>query len=1186
MDKNAIKKYAVWARNELIARVTQKAQQYGITVDDIVDANADSINGNLLTATEKKQRQALIKKIEVEGFEQVMEEVAYTWFNRFTALRFMEVNNYLPSHVRVFTNDENEFKPQILAEAINLELDGLDMDKVFELKDANKDEELYKYLLIVQCNALNDILPRMFQKIADYTELLLPDYLLREGSVIDEMISIIPENDWTDKVQIIGWLYQYYNAEKKDQVFAALKKKVKISKENVPAATQIFTPDWVVRYMTENSLGRFWVENHPSEELKTKWEYFLDEPIQNDKANKVIEELRDCNKSIPLEELVCIDPCMGSGHIITYMFDVLVQIYECCGYTASEAARHIAEKNIYGLDIDERAAQLAYFSIMMKGCQYDRRFLKRKIEPNVYAIRESNNIDSYVIDYFCDGDIQLKKSMDAIVSEMHDAKEYGSILKISTNEWERIFDRFEEIKSDISMYRELALEMFDMVKIAKMLSQKYHIVITNPPYMGTNGMDAKLAKYVKENYPISKTDMFSVFIDRCQDMVSSNGYVAMITQPSVLFLSSFSKLREKMITDGIICSLLHMGRGIFGIDFGSTAFVMKNGYIPSYKGSYFKLYERTFQYIDPLDIAKLFKMAKGNLGFKYNFSAYESQNFELGNSVDDNENALQIYYEFCQDNFLRLPSYPMAYWISDKLLDDFYIGKPLKDCGDTRQGMATSDNNRFLRLWYEVDINKTGFSYETAEEANDSNNKWFPYNKGGDYRKWYGNMEYVINYENDGEEVKGYATELYKTPTRTIKSMSEYFKSCLSWSKISAGSIGFRYYPEGFIFDVAGCCIFYQSKDRMLYDFGFLNSCVAKKILEAISPTLNYEAGHVAALPVIYKQEQNEKISDLVEKCIAISKDDWDSYETSWDFKSNYLIDDKYCKIEDAYEQHKKNCQQKVNALTNAEEAINEIFIQIYDLQNEMKATVENVLTLREPILRDDIIEFISYSVGCMFGRYSLDGDGLMYAGGSINKSLYERYNIDSDNIIPICDDEYFDDDIVGLFVDFVENVYGKETLEENLKFIAFALGGKGSAREIIRSYFINDFYKEHCKMYQKKPIYWLFDSGKKNGFKCLIYMHRYQSDTIARIRTDYVHEQQSRYRTVISDIEQRISNASTSERVKLNKQLKKIKDQADELLIYEEKIHHLADQMIDIDLDDGVKVNYAKFQDVLAKIK
>ena len=1179
MNKNAIKKFATEARRELISRVSQRALKYGISDKEVGNPNDDSVGGHLLSSTEKKQRAALIAQIKEKGYEQVMEEVAYTWFNRFSALRFMEVNGYLPSHVRVFTDEENNFKPQIISEAIHLELDGLDMEKVYAYKEANDNDELYKYLLITQCNALNSVLPGMFQKIADYTELLFPDNLLREGSVIQQMIELIPEDDWKDAVQIIGWLYQYYNSEKKDDVFAALKKNVKITKENIPAATQLFTPDWIVRYMVENSLGRLWLEGHPdvkeqflpTEEEQsayaagnrdpedTKWHYYLEEAEQEPEVQAQLAEIRKEYAALTPDQLKVIDPCSGSGHILAYMFDVLIKIYESYGYTTREAVASIVENNLYGLDIDDRAAQLAYFAVMMKARQYDRRFFSRGIQPHVYAIAESNHVDSFALEYFCNGDAKLKKAMDTIISELHDAKEYGSIITVSQQDWSALYDRFAEITEDINMSRETALrELLPLVQVAEAMVQKYDAVVTNPPYMNVNGMNGKLGEFIKKNYPETKSDLSTVFMEKAFSICTSNGYMAMINIPVWMFITSYTGLRENIIQSKSIANLLHLGRGIFGSDFGTTAFVIQNTEIRHKQSKFYKLYFRQGEVNSVEEKEKMFFDRVGE-------------------------------YISSQDFFDVIPDSPIAYWASKELLNDFKQGKSASEYASPKQGMSTCDVNRFTKYWFEV------LSYDTNIFDKTNIKKWVRYNKGGNFRKWYGNREYVVYWGENGDSLSSNGA--------LLRNRDVYFQPFLAWTKISSAGTGFRKFEDYFLFDGAGGSLFNKNCGiESNYLLGMLNSKANTLILNLISPTLNFNENHIGSIPILKCEDQKviENISNIVNHAVDLSKLDWDSFETSWDFVTHPFITYRsgagyadipmnkwQYRIADAYHTWESNATAQFDLLKKNEEELNRIFIDIYGLQDELTPEVdEKDVTVRKADLERDIKSFISYAVGCMFGRYSLDVDGLVYAGGEWDDSKYSTFAADKDNIIPISDDEYFEDDIVGRFVKFVEVVYGKDTLDENLKFIADALGGKGQPKDVIRNYFLNDFYSDHCKIYQKRPIYWLFDSGKKNGFKCLIYMHRYQPDTIARIRTDYVHEQQARYRTAIADLETRIANASTGERVKLNKQLKTLNDQAVEIHEYEEKIHHLADQMISIDLDDGVKVNYAKFQDVLAKIK
>ena len=871
MDKNAIKKFAVWARTELIARVSLKGVEYGITEKKIEDANVDSVGGKVLTADEKKQRQALIAEINDKGYKQVMEEVAYTWFNRFSALRFMEVNGYLPSHVRVFTDEENNFKPQIITEAIHLDLDGLDMEKVYELKDAEKTEELYKYLLTVQCNALNKILPGMFQKIADYTELLLPDNLLREGSVIQQMIELIPEDDWKDAVQIIGWLYQYYNSEKKDDVFAALKKNVKITKENIPAATQLFTPDWIVRYMVENSLGRLWLEGHPDvkEQLlptkeeqsayaagnrdpeDTKWHYYLEEAEQEPEVQAQLAEIRKEYAALTPDQLKVIDPCSGSGHILAYMFDVLMKIYESYGYTTREAVASIVENNLYGLDIDDRAAQLAYFAVMMKARQYDRRFFSRDIQPHVYAIAESNHVDSFALEYFCNGDAKLKKAMDTIISELHDAKEYGSILTATPQDWSALYDRFAEITEDINMSRETALrELLPLVQVAEALTQKYDAVVTNPPYMGSSGMSAKLTDFVKKNYSDSKSDLFAVFIEKCGQMAKRNGYQAMITQHAWMFLSSFEKLRTKLLSVDIV-NMAHLGARAFeeigGEVVQTTSFVIRKSHIVDYKGKYCRLIEPTSQQ-----------------GKEDMFLSCENR------------------YTADQSNFLKIPGSPVAYWVSKNFIRA-YQSQTIIDYGVARSGLQTGDNNRFLKFWQELNYNTIAFGMKNKQEYLLSKRKWTPQIKGGGYRKWYGNFDYVVNWENDGAEIRN----CDGCRLNAMGNDELFFKEGITWSHTTSSVFGARYLPEGCLFNVEAPTLF-ATKAKELYLLAFLNSCVAQLYLNAINSTMHYLVGNVSSLPVIYSP--NDEVDKIVKESIGESEADWDSYETSWDFKRNPLV--------------------------------------------------------------------------------------------------------------------------------------------------------------------------------------------------------------------------------------------------------------------------------------------------------
>lgn len=1108
MNKNAIQKYAILARNELIEQVKQRAYQYGISAKGYGDENATVIAGRVLSADEKRQRAAFVSEIKKHGYQEAVEEVAYTWFNRFVALRFMEVNDYLPTHVRVFSDASGSFNPEILKDVLHLELEGLDKSKVSEMLNANQTEELYRYLLLTQCNALNAALPEMFEKLGSYTEMLLPNNILKQESVLAHLVKDIDEDDWKDAVQIIGWMYQYYNTEPKQAVFDGLKKNVKITKEKIPAATQLFTPDWIVRYMVENSLGRLWLESHPNPTLKANWKYYLDEAEQ---TPEVAEKLRVMRSQSPVkspEDIRLIDPCMGSGHILVYAFDVLMQIYESVGVSPREAAKLILEKNIYGLDIDRRAYQLAYFSLMMKARQYNRRIFTDGAKPQVYY-----------------------------PAGFPDGEEYGSLVKV---------DRLDPMPE---LPKEQQMTLFDGsydVKLnawnfKRLLAQKYDVVVTNPPYMGGSGMSAKLSDFVKKYYPDSKSDMFSAFIERGLEWIKPTGYSCMVTMQSWMFLSSFETMRKKILSTQTITNLLHMENMVMGIAFGTAVANLYGQHIADYKGQYSYM---TMKDIDD-DEPTVFPTAH-----KRNCTA-------------------------STENFEKIPGSPVAYWVGEKVLRAFEHPQ-LGELVPTKKGLDTGENDKFLRYWFEISRSIFGIGYANSKEFSTAKMKWAPHDKGGEFCRWYGNKEWVINWENNGFALHNSRANL--------RSEKLYFTNAITWSSLSSGKISFRFSDYGAISNTAGSSL-YPTKEITYYYLGLLNTNVAQLLIDVISPTLNYSAGPISQTPIAFREDKKSAIDDLVKANITISRTDWDAFETSWDFKRHPLL---CCErtVETAFGKWESEAAERFNTLKANEVELNRIFIDIYGLQDELTPEVEDKdVTVRLADLKRDIRSLISYAVGCMFGRYSLDTDGLAYAGGNWDAGKYRSFIPDKDNILPICDDEYFDDDILGRFVDFVREVYGAETLEENLKFIADALGGKGTPREIIRNYFLNDFYKDHCKLYQKRPIYWLFDSGKKNGFKSLVYLHRYQSDLLAKLRTDYVHEQQERYRTQLSHIAAALNTATGSERARLLKQQNKLSEQLKEITTFEEKVHHLADQNIEIDLDDGVKKNYEIFTDVLAKI-
>ena len=1153
MNKSAIQKFAIWARTELIAQVSQRAFQYGITAEDYGDANAATVNGQALTPSEQAQRRELVSEIQQKDYHQVMEEVAYTWFNRFIALRFMEVNNYLPSHIRIFSDSAGAFKPEILNDALHLELPGLDREKIAEFIEKNQTEDLYRYLLLTQCNALNEAMPRMFERMGSYTELLLPNNILKADGILGRMVTDIPEEDWTDQVQIIGWLYQYYITEKHDEIVNIYKGTVK--REDIPAATQLFTTDWVVRYMVDNSLGRYWIERHPESKLADQLEFFV-KPKNG--------EITHINEPVKPQELTFFDPCMGSGHILVYAFEVLMEIYKECGYGERDAVAEILQNNLFGLDIDERCSQLAYFAVMMKARSYDRRFLSRGIEPQVYYPQKDADLVQ-----FCSL-LQVKDPGEK-PQEPEELTLFNQNYEVLLNDW----------------------------NCRRLLSQEYAVVCTNPPYLNKYNNDLK--KFVTENYKDYSGDLFSVFISHNFDFCKKDGYSGFMTPFVWMFIKTYEKLREHIIRCKSITSLIQMEYSAFEeATVPICSFVLQNCRSEN-KSLCFRLSD-----------------------FKGGMEVQKEKVLEAIANPD-----CGYFYEAQQSNFSKIPGSPVAYNFSEEVFDIFDHNEKFPEYGTTRLGMTTASNDTFVRLWHEVQTSKCCLDAENAEQVLSLRAKWVPYNKGGAFRRWYGNIDCLVNWENDGYAIKHFGEDKGHIRS-TVPNAEYYFRECGTWSKISSGKIAVRYRPIGSIFDVAGAC-FYPTKEDTLYALiALLNSNVAMKLLSVLSPTMNFEGGHISSLPVRIPASQTNYYK-RVDSCIHISKSDWDSYETSWDFKMHPLVlwrtanTETVATLADCYESWKKECNTRFHQLKENEEELNRIFIDSYGLQEELTpevedkdVTVHRIFDTKDDVpesmkgssyvrtKRDEIVALISYAVGCMFGRYSFYNPGLCLAGekydedkfkvmcaygGSTIANMEGRnpelvYLPDPDNIIPICDDEYFDDDIVGKFVRFVETVYGQDTLEENLQFIADALGGKGTPREVIRSYFLNDFYADHCKIYQKRPIYWLFDSGKKNGFKALIYMHRYQSDLLARMRTDYVHEQQERYRTQLAHLSDALEQASGSERVKLAKQQKKLQEQALEIQKYEEKIHHLADQNISIDLDDGVKHNYELFSDVLAKVK
>jgi len=1224
MNKTAIKNFAIWARKKLIGDITTRALFLGVTESEIKEqlpqSTADaqffdvgSSTPSMITGNDIQRRDNLLIAIQqkdgksdhAKAFNNLIEEVAYTWFNRLIAVRFMEVNDYLPGRMRVLSStSETKLEPDFVTSSFEsgFEFTSSERERIVGLKHDNKLDELFQMLFIRQCNDLNKILPELFERTDDYTELLLNiSFADREG-VVYRLTHDIPEEDFNvtqgGQVEIIGWLYQFYNTEPKDEVFALLKKNVKITKERIPAATQLFTPDWIVRYMVENSLGRLWLDGHPDAKLQEKWRYFLPEAGQEADVAAQLAVLREKDAALTPEGIKVIDPCMGSGHILVYAFDVMMEIYKARGYAERDAAALIITDNLYGLDLDKRAYQLSYFALMMKARQYDRRFFGRDIAPNL----------GYLQDLTVDTSL-LPEPLQALTWQFANADVYGSLLNPEIPDsatLNRMIDKLDDGLFNYSVKPVLQR----MMQIGSILSQRYDAVITNPPYMGSGGMSAKLADFVKENYPDSKGDLFAVFIERCSFLTKTHRYYAMITQQAWMFLSSYEKLREKTFAQ-TITNMAHLGARAFeeigGEVVQTTAFIIAKSQISDHLGTYSRLIDFNSQ-----EAKEEAFLAKDNI-----FLAK-------------------------QEDFEKIPGSPLAYWICDRELDVYADNQLLDQYCYPRKGLDTGENDKFLRLWHEVNIKKT------CLDNSDHSQKWFPYNKGGSFRRWYGNREYLINWLNDGFGIKQRLTWSSKKPT--IRNANFYFREGFAWTTISSGGFSARYSPVGALFDNGGCTLFADT--ALMTIGGFVNSRVMSRYLEFLSPTLNFQPGDISRAPF----PKNILNTDIhTDECVVISKSDWDSYETSWDFQRSPMLQsdsvitingqEQPCRLAMIYESWRLDAELYTENLRRLEVENNRIFIELYGLQDELSPEVpwnEITLTcnpwyrygktpddcqpqgnhfkivnagdeivisnvepqndeqfpffkkLEERLLQDTIKELISYAVGCLMGRYSPDKPGLILAdqGSSIEdyrRKILEggatpdkiRLFADEDGILPVTDEEYFPDDIVGGICNFVKAIFGEDVLESNLNFIAKALGNRGNTpREIIRNYFLNDFYSDHCRTYQKRPIYWLFDSGKANGFKALVYLHRYTSDTIGTLRVDYLHRMQKIYEQEIIRMQEVIANPHDAREAGVAAKRKdKLTKQLQEARSYDEKIAHLALARIELDLDDGVNVNYEKLQ-------
>jgi len=1154
MNTNAIRDVATRARRQLMEAVERRCLLYGI--EEGAQRDVDTVNGRVLSAGERAQRRELLRMQDElrgdgkpgTGHAALVEQAAYTWFNRLFAIRFMELNDRLPSHVRMLSAQDGSFAPECLREAMDLPLDALDRNETARLVAEGDDEGLFRLILLAQCAELAEFMPGVFERVGSAMELLLPDGLLAKDGVVESLVTGIPEDDWREGVEIVGWAYQFYVSERKDEFFRS---KRKAGKSDIAPATQLFTPEYIVRFLVQNSLGRLWVLNNPSSPLTEQMEYFVKPDPENH------EDFRKVNSP---EEITLIDPACGSGHFLCYAFDLLTRMYEERGYRGRDIARLILEKNLTGVEIDERAAALTSFALTMKACELDGRFLRRGVAPKVVCIRSIELTPEELIA------IGVGAQEQKMIDVLGHLSEVGSLWQPSSDDVSRLSLWATDASKRTELFASVAAGNLTRAStIAQVLTRSYSICCTNPPYMSTSNLAPWMSSWVKNSYSEAKADLCTCFIERGFRLTESSGYNAQVTMHSWMFISSYESFRKTLCSSKSIATMAHLGTRAFGAIGGevvsTTAAVFINQR-SNIKGTYL----RVVDYGD--ESSKAYRLRRST------------------NSPGAVEFSVPI------DSFEGIPGSPIAYWLSNNALQGFRKQALIGQQADTSTGMKTGDNATFLREWWEVSQKDIGFGCHSLEESIECGKKWFPYDKGGSYRKWYGNDDCVINWKNDGEEIK-------TPPASGVRHFQLIqnrwmFRPHVTWTKISTTETSFRYKPYGSLFDMASASVIPNENDAFCVT-AFCNSSLAKLYLQVLAPTLNYQSGDIARLPFTINSAP-EVVNEIGKKCVELSKEEWDSYEVSWDFAAHPLV--RGNRLSSAFGQWSVECKSRFDELKAKEEDLNNIFVALYHMEGEVPIEVEDdKVSVRRADLGRDVRSLLSYAVGCMFGRYSLDKPGLVLAnqGEGLTDYLAQvprpRYMPDEDGILPITDDEYFEDDIVAMFCEFLKAAYGPETLEENLQFVADALDGKGSARKVIRDYFIGQFFTDHCATYSvssagKRPIYWLLDSGKLGGFRALIYMHRYTSDLLARVRTDYVHERQERYRSRIAELEREREGASRREQSAIDRELKRLRAQLDEVTKFEERLHHLADQMIEIDLDDGFKVNYAKFADVMAKVK
>ncbi|MFC1792654.1 BREX-1 system adenine-specific DNA-methyltransferase PglX [Planctomycetota bacterium] len=1189
MNTGKLKIYAPKARLEFIQAVTDRAHYYGLSKDRQEPVNMEGdfaiIAGRAFPKAVADQRNVLEERIAASSFDHAMEVIAYTWFNRFVAIRYMELHGYLDHGYRVLSHPEGQGRPEILDHAADVDLPGLDPDKVVELKlDGTQDEELYRLLLLAQCNALHQAMPFLFEPIGGADELLLPTNLLHTDSLIRQLVEGIDESAW-DNIEIIGWLYQFYISEKKDQVIGKV-----VKSEDIPAATQLFTPNWIVKYMVQNSLGAQWLATYPHSPLKGQMEYYI-EPAEQ--APEVQQQLTDITPtSLNPEELTLIDPASGSGHILVEAYELFKAIYLERGYRQRDVPQLILEKNLFGLDIDERAAQLTGFALMMKGRADDRRLFERGVKLNVMALVDSAGFDAEGLakglelsDYALQpGDLTELKRL------FKHATTFGSLIQVPERLAEKLpaLEQLSDATSEDLFVSEARERLGPLVQQAELLAAQYDAVVVNPPYMGGGGMNSLVKTFAKDDYPGAKNDLFACFIDHCMTLAKDSGRVGVVAPYVWMFITSYEKLRRKILDETSLTSLIQLEYNAFEPACIPVAtFTFMRHHVRKVVGSYIKLSD---------------------------FKGHQNQAPRTLEAI--NNPRCEWFYRSKPDEFKKIPGSPVAYWASDRVLGIFNDTKTLQEYAMPRIGLQTSDKNRFVRLWSEISYSDIGLNIRDSDEAIHSGRKWFPYHKGGSFRKWYGNISYVVNWQDDGREIRDFNRYLNSSRASNIgiANTQFYFRESITWSSISSSLFGVRYSPPGFIFDNSASSVFAEP-EMMHYLTSFLCSKLADVFLDILNPTLNYPPGTIGSIPLLLNTapKSKNKCAGYACKIIDLSNDDWDAYERSWDFQSLPLVTastDPTPTLDSSYAAWTRKNRDTIAEMKRLEEENNRLFIDAYGLADELTPDVpiEQITLTVNPAYRyggklteeeqwtrfrqDTMEELVSYAIGCMMGRYSLDAPGLIYAHSGnegFNPSRYITFPADDDGIIPITDRYWFDDDVTERYFRFVETVWPKETLEENLDFTADSIGRKSNetSREAIRRFFVTDFFKNHLKRYKKRPIYWLFSSGKEKALQCLVYLHRYNEGTLSRMRIEYLIPLQGRIASKIESLQKDMEHASsTSAANKTRKEIIKLEKQVEELRKYDEKLRHYADMKIKLDLDDGVKVNYSKFGDLLAEVK